>query len=179
MMPKKVMPQKSSSKLLKYFFIAIILHVNTASVIASSQDTILKSNLIVFGEIFFGFSGGRAGGWGLGFEESYQVKNNLFTVRYVGNAKLTNKGFISPFVPIPDIELTAAAEEFSILYGYRKVVDGHSFSVSAGLSRNKYTFYGDDRNNTYQRDYYIGFPIELNYQFFKKEKKRIYIAVFN
>jgi len=169
------MPLKNFNNLLKRFLTTTLLYVSATNLPASSQDSTLKSNPIVFTEAFFGFSGGRAGGWGLGFEQSYQVRNNLFSVRFVGSAKLDFEGFISPFVPIPDIELTATADEFSILYGYRKIVDGNSFSISGGLSRNKYTFYGNNGNNIYKRDYYIGFPFELNYQIFKREKKRIYI----
>lgn len=169
------MPLKKNHQSLKYLLITAFLYVNATVVLAYPQDTTLKSNPIIFTEALFGFSGGRAGGWGLGFEGSYQKKNNLFSVRYVGSAKLNFAGFISPFVPIPDIDLEATAEEFSILYGFRKVVEGNAFSISGGLSRNKYTFYGNDSNNIYERDYYIGFPVEVNYQIFKRKKKRIYI----
>lgn len=155
--------------------IATIILLNSSILKASPPDSTLKSNPIIFAEVFFGFSGGRAGGWSLGAEQSYHIENNLFSVRYVGSAKFNNKGFASPFVPIPIIEGEATSEEFSILYGYRKIIDGDAFSIIGGISRNKYTFYGNYENNTYKRDYYIGFPIELNYQFFKREKKRIYI----
>ncbi|WP_157687514.1 hypothetical protein [Pedobacter psychrophilus] len=145
---------------------------------ASTQDSIIKSNPIVFADLSFGYSGGRAGGIGIGLETSYQFKNNLLSARYIGNSKIDNNGFISPFIPIPDLEARSTAEEFSLLYGYRKIKDGHSFSLSGGLSRNKYTFYGDGGNNPYKRDFYIGFPFEANIQFFNKRKRRIRLYGF-
>lgn len=170
------MPLKKNYHSVKYLSITAILYFNATLVLASTQqDTTLKSNPIVFTEVFFGFSGGRAGGWSLGAEQSYQVKNNIFSVRYVGSLNFNNTRFASPFIPIPIIETEATSEEFSILYGYRKIINGDAFSVSGGLSRNKYTFYGNVENNIYKRDYYLGFPIEINYQFFKREKRRIYI----
>ena len=169
------MTLKNINSLLTYFLITTLLCISSDSVLASSEDSTLKSNPIVYTEMFFGLSGGRAGGLGLGLEVNYQSKNNLFSARYVGNLRLDNTGFTNPFIPIPNIESSSTAEEFSILYGYRKAINGHAFSVSGGLSRNKYTFYGENGNNTYKRDYYLGFPFELNYQFFKREKERLYI----
>ena len=169
------MTLKNINNLITYFIITTLFYVRSDNVLDSSQDTTVKSNPIIYTELFFGLSGGRAGGLGLGFEGNYQSKNNLFSARYVGNVRLDNTGFISPFIPIPNIQTSSTAEEFSILYGYRKAFNGHGFSVSGGLSRNKYTFYGEDGSNNYKRDYYLGIPFELNYQFFNRVKKRIYI----
>jgi len=169
------MPLRNFNNLLKHFLMTTLLYVTATHVLASSQDTTVKSNPIIYTELFVGLSGGRAGGLGFGFEGNYQSKNNLFSARYVGNVRLDNTGFISPFIPIPNIQTSSTTEEFSILYGYRKAINGHALSISGGLSRNKYTFYGDNGNNNYKRDYYLGIPFELNYQFFKREKKRIYI----
>ena len=125
--------------------------------------------------MFGGYAGGAAGGFNVGFEANHQYKKTIFSMRYVGSLKLINQGYSSPFFPFPEYDTKSTAEEFSILYGYRKINNGHSLSFSGGLSRNKFTAYAFNANNKDLRDYYIGFPLEMNIHWFKKEKRRIYI----
>ena len=101
----------------KYLFVIISALTISKSALASTQDTIIKSNPIIFTETFLGLSKGRAGGLGLGVEASYQIKSNLISVRYIGNIKIDDNGGSSAFVYIPSFHTRSTAEEFSILYG--------------------------------------------------------------
>jgi hypothetical protein len=161
-----------ASSFIKYILIILRVFMCFQGVAALKQDTIIKSNPIIFAETFLGLSKGTAGGLGLGLEASYQFKSNLFSARYVGNVKIDNNGIISPVFPLPDLETRSTSEEFSILYGYRKISDGSAYSFSGGLSTNRYIFYLDKPN---QQNFYIGFPFEANFQLFKKEKSRLRI----
>ena len=155
-----------------YLFVIISALTISKSALASTQDTVIKSNPIIFTETFLGLSKGRAGGLGFGVEASYQIKSNLFSIRYTENLKIVNHGIISYVFPFPDLQKRSTAEEFSFLYGYRTISDGAAYSLSGGLSLNKYIVYGD---NIDQRDNYLGFPFEANFQLFKKRKSPLRI----
>lgn len=144
------------------------------------NDSIQKTNPILFGEGYFGIGAGNSFGflWGANF--NFQHKKDLFTFRYVGysgseNNKVRTRtiAHIMIFPSIVNVEKTSG---FSLLYGKRHIKNKTSYSYSIGLGmvsqdRRKYNStineYGNWENNTY-----LGFPFELNYKWFKAKKQR-------
>lgn len=125
-----------------------------------------------------GGSKGKAGGFSGGGELNYQVGRSLFSARVVGNLKLGAKAInLSPFTAIPTIDRKSASEEYSALYGLRVVRNGHSLSVSTGISHNSFTeWHQDESNESFKvSSSYAGVPFELNVKWFKAEKRRFRI----
>ncbi len=138
-----------------------------------AQDTV-KTNPIIFGEGYFGAALAGLSGYYLGANFNYQVKNSLLTFRVSTIPDLDLK-ILSPIIPLPYFVDNGHADEYSLLYGLRKVKNGHSFSFSAGVSYNYRLVSTYDNNNQflYQNQHnYAGLPFELNIKWFKKDKSR-------
>tara|TARA_R110000850_G_scaffold147130_1_gene269307 strand:- start:19650 stop:20270 length:621 start_codon:yes stop_codon:yes gene_type:complete len=132
---------------------------------------------IIFAEILFGGAGKINGNGGLlyGGELNYQYKKNLFSIRYIENSQLESDVlFLSPVTPFPVLKEKNNNKELSVLYGKRWIYEGSSLSVSGGISRNTYSSNLTDENNQRYKitDTYVGFPLEVNFKWFKSKKKR-------
>ncbi|MET4082591.1 hypothetical protein ABIB40_002551 [Pedobacter sp. UYP30] len=127
-------------------------------------DVVAKAkNPIIFGE---GFIGGSFG-FLFGGELNYQVNHSLFTARITGVSVLEIGGFIIPVFYTKEFYYEPA-----LLYGYRYIKNGHSFSVSGGISYNNKLVYSPRESVYSERSEYVGFPFEVNYKLFKNKKTR-------
>lgn len=153
------------------------IYISTFQVFA--QDTvktnsIVKTNPIIFGEVFFGFTVAGISGIQGGYSLNYQIKSNLITVRatQIDDVKLT---VIAPIIPIPILIDQGYANEYAVLYGLRSIKEGHSLSFSLGISQNtRVVKYNDHKRNfLYQTSSsYVGISYEFNIKWFKKNKER-------
>jgi hypothetical protein len=132
----------------------------------STKVSALKSNPIIYWEAFIG----PADGLLLGTALNYQFNKSLITARYSFTTKIDFGGDI--FIFLPSLEIKETYNELALLYGYRYIKDGHSLSVSSGLSYNARKFYST-QSNVYNDTYkYVGFPFEVNFKWFNAVKKR-------
>ena len=150
-----------------------ILNCYAQDVTKSADSIKIKTNPIVFAEIFAGYSNGATRGWTAGGSINYQIKNNLFTFRGLGFAQRRYDGNILFF---PIYTTTDKIEEYALMYGRRSIDDDSSFSYSAGIAIVNYTSL-DEVNSTQNNLKYIsqnliGFPIECNIKWFKSKKER-------
>jgi len=128
---------------------------------------------IIYAELFGGGYGGESGGILWGSEVNYQIKKNLLTLRYT---KINDIGFSNELfavlvpLPVPVTNTNAYADEVSLLYGRRKIINGHSISLSIGPSYNFYSLNNID-NSEKQKVRAFGAAFETNIKWFKKEKK--------
>ena len=122
-----------------------------------------KTNPIVFIEGFITIQQEEVAGFSL----NYQSKNSLFTYRY----SYLEKSRVKYLLAIPVYKKLNQAEEFSLMYGYRKSFDVYSLSFSMGVSYNIFKDYSLPDNNEIEKSEF-GFPIELSIKYFKKEKKQ-------
>ncbi|WP_037348822.1 hypothetical protein [Sediminibacter sp. Hel_I_10] len=160
---------------MKLILLGIILLSNILYCYSQQEkDTIYsKTNPIVYSELFMGFAGGNGIGVVIGGELNYQIKKDLFTVKYGYQSLAELTGTAVGFIGFPAFEKTIDNHEISLLYGQRYIKDGHSFSFSGGISTN----YADVKqpNNTMTTEesiQYFGFPFEANIKWFKKKKRR-------
>lgn len=140
---------------MKIIGITLILLLNSLAVFSQQKsDTIKvkKTNPIIFGELFIGFTKGEIGYISSGLELNYQVKRRLFTFRYGYYEKYKRKLF-----GVPLLLKERAVDEYAFLYGWRGVKKIGSLSLSVGASCNS--------SNR------IGIPFEFNLKFFKNKKK--------
>ena len=144
-----------------------------------AQDSV-KTNPIIFGEGYVGAALAGLSGYYWGANLNYQFKNNLFSFRFSTIPNLDLR-IISPIIPLPYFVDNGHADEYSLLYGLRKIKDGHSFSFSVGVSYNYRLVNAYDYNNQLlsQNKYnYAGLPFEFNVKWFKKDKRRYLIYYF-
>lgn len=141
------------------------------------QDSLKKTNPIIYLEYCFGLPLNQLGVQ-LNLDLNYQVKGNLYTLRFVG-AGYFDVGTValSPINYIPTISDKGGLSEYGVLYGRRFIEDGESFSFSAGLSFNDRTGYTAGINNQqrHYESYYIGLPFEVNWLAFKARKRKYHI----
>lgn len=133
----------------------------------SSAQNVEKENPILYIETFAGGFTGKTKGVLWGADINYQITKNLLTLRY---SQITDVGTtFTSFVPIPQSTTNAYADEIAILYGRRKINNGHSISISIGPSYNIYSL-----NSIYtsekQKVNALGAAFETNIKWFKKEK---------
>ncbi len=143
------------------------------------QDTVktnpvVKTNPIIFGEVFFGFAVAGVSGVHGGFSLNYQIKKSLITLRAteIDDVKLT---VLAPIIPIPILVDQGNLHEYAALYGLRFIKEGKSISFSLGVSQNTRIIKYNDNNNNFQyqtQSSYVGLPFELNVKWFKKNKER-------
>lgn len=131
----------------------------------SAQNNVEK-NPILFIESFLGGYTGETRGLLWGGELNYQIKKNLLSLRYTQ----TNDISVDYQLIFPVSNTNAFANEIALLYGRRKINEGHSLSISLGPSYNIYStnsLYDMER----QRLRAFGAAFETNIKWFKKEKK--------
>ncbi|WP_419803559.1 hypothetical protein [Mucilaginibacter sp.] len=137
-----------------------------------AQDSV-KTNPIIFAELYFG--GAVAGLTGLetGGSLNYQFKNSLLTFR-ASNLSNLDINILAPIIPIPIITNRNYTNELDLLYGLRHIKSGYSVSFSVGVSYNYHVekTYDNSYNLTKKSDSYAGLPFELNFKLFKKNKSR-------
>jgi hypothetical protein len=140
---------------------------------AYAQDS-EKSPPILFAEGYFGSSSGKAPGLTAGVALNYQFHRNLLTARYLANTDLQLGAVGVGIILLPTIRERGNLEEFSFLYGRRWIAEGHSLSLSLGLSYNTYTTkFRDPANNRFiNESFYWGVPFEANVKWFKRSRER-------
>jgi hypothetical protein len=102
------------------------------------------------------------------FSVNYQLKNSLLTFRFLGLGNFDER-FNTAVVPAIENNLF----DPGLLYGYRAIRGGHSFSVSGGLSLDHWVHnvtFQDQHTRT--DSWYMGVPFELNYIWFRAKKRR-------
>jgi hypothetical protein len=142
-----------------------------------SQDSLKKTNPIIYFETCFSLPLNELGVQ-LNLDLNYQVKGNLYTLRFVGAAYFdVGTVALSPVNYFPTISGKGGLEEYGVLYGRRFIEGGQSFSFSAGLSLNDRTGYTAGMNNQqrHYESYYIGIPFEVNWLAFKGRKRKYHI----
>ena len=154
---------------------SIIVSLLLISNTTFSQRT--TTNPIIYAEVSIGGAVGKTPGLFFGEEINYQFKNNLFTVR--ASATLESNVTIVPivFLPFPVFEQKTTSGELALLYGYRTISKGHSYSFSLGVSINDFRQNRLDANNTkfqFQTNY-VGVPYEFNIKWFKRKKEPLTI----
>lgn len=166
---------------MKISFIYYLLIISNYAIYAQNEviiDSISKSNPIIFPEIYFGIGSLENNyGWIVGGNLNYQFyKTDLITARVNFNSgpKASNTLLLSSgLYPLSEYgEIQEEQIEGALLYGKRWINRGVSFSISGGVSY-VYRQYPKEQSNYFIKDTqeFIGFPIELNVKFFKKEKR--------
>ncbi|MBC7652257.1 MAG: hypothetical protein H7101_10960 [Deinococcales bacterium] len=131
------------AKLISYSLILSLLLVCTNTY--SQRD---KTNPIIYFEGFIGGALGKAPGFFIGEAINYQYKNNLFTVKASATFELGATIVPVVFLPIPVVEQETSAGELAVMYGYRTISKGHSYSFSLGVSINEFSQNRVDANNS-------------------------------
>ncbi|MBZ9631913.1 hypothetical protein LB465_14080 [Salegentibacter sp. LM13S] len=141
----------------------IILLISGNNIIAQNDEQKIP---IVYLESFLGGYTGENGGLLWGGVLNYQFSKNLLSLRY---SKI-NDISVSSVVLIPVSNTNAFADEIAVLYGRRKINDGHSLSISLGPS---YTIYASNSLNDLERERIraFGAAFETNIKWFKKQKR--------
>ncbi|WP_431243133.1 hypothetical protein ACQ9BO_26725 [Flavobacterium sp. P21] len=131
-----------------------------------------KTNPIIF---FEGFGGpsvvknlGVSGGVGL----NYQLGESLFTFRYINSAGYRRKNDGAVIIA-PSVYKSEDNVELALMYGRRWVKEHHSYSISAGISRNNLELESRDLDGirTVSTIGFYGFPFEANYKRFYSKKR--------
>lgn len=156
----------------------ILLFLSFISLCCYSQDSIAikheKTNPIVFLENAAGYSWGKTHGWTSISSLNYQVKNDLYTLRYFALENYRWEVFLFP-------TRVETVDEVSLLYGKRFIYDDTSIGFSAGVGYVKHRERHEIEEDSYkwEQNGGIGFPFEFNVKWFKKRKRpfRIYWIV--
>lgn len=157
--------------------IILLLLITFYSINIHSQEKKEDNLPILFGEVLFGGAGRINGNGGIliGGELNYQYKKDLFSLRYIHNSQVQSDVlFLTPVTPFPILREKQINKETGLLYGKRWIYGSSSLSISGGISLNNYLNNLTDENNRNYRttENYVGFPFEVNYKWFKSEKKR-------
>ena len=157
------MKKTHSLKSFVKIFLTIIIVISWDRASAQNND---DKNPILYIESFLGGYTGETGGLLWGGELNYQINKTLLSLRY---SQITDISVRSELI-FPVSNTNAFANEIALLYGRRKINEGHSLSVSLGPSLNIYasnSLNGLER----QRTTAIGAAFETNIKWFKKEKQ--------
>ncbi len=154
------------------FFLVFFLIYNTYS-----QENKNGREPIIFGEIIFGGTNEINGnnGFLIGGEIKYQLKNNLFSFRYLENSQLQSDVlYVFPFIAFPIVKEKKNTREIGILYGKRWGYKSSSISISGGISLNTSLEKIKSQNNVYHKmkDTFLGIPFEFNFKWFQSKKKK-------
>ena len=142
-----------------------------------SQEEMKGDSPIIFGEFLFGGAGRINGNSGImiGGTLNYQYKKALVSLRYMENSQLESDVYLlTPVTPFPILKEKHFNKETALLLGKRWIYNRTSLSISGGVSLNTFTNNLTDENedNFRSREVYAGFPLEVNFKWFKSEKKR-------
>jgi len=150
-------------KILDKVFLIIIIVITGVKASAQNNE---DNNPILYLEPFLGGYTGETGGFLWGGELNYQINKNLLSLRYSQTMDIG----VSYVLFFPVSNTNAFTDEIALLYGRRKINEGHSLSISLGPSFNIYasnSLNGLER----QRTKAIGVAFETNIKWFKKEKR--------
>ncbi len=143
-------------------FLIIIIITGVRATAQNKED----KNPVFYIESFLGPYTGDTGGFLWGGELNYQINKTLLSLRYSLTADIST----SYELIFPISNTNAFANEIALLYGRRKINEGHSLSISLGPSYNIYA-----TNSLYdiqrQRIKAFGAAFETNIKWFKKEKR--------
>lgn len=153
-------------KLCVFFLLVIISSSNAQEKLDTLQ---IKTNPIVFGDVFLGYSNTGKTAATIGVNINYQFKTNLFTFR-TSQTTSVDKIYWFLIIPVPVVSNTTS--EFAALYGKRYVEEGMSYHFSGGISLNVNK---DISESVKVVDNFIGFPFEIGVHWFKSKKKRFRI----
>lgn len=132
-----------------------------------AQDS-LKTNRIIFTDFDFSPFVSDQNYVQASASLNYQVKNGLFTLRFLGLGPFGVR-FNTDFVPA----IKNTLYEQGLLYGFRTISGGHSFSASGGLSYDHWVHNVTFRDQDTRTDsWYVGLPFEVNYTWFRAKKRR-------
>ncbi|MEE9349432.1 MAG: hypothetical protein V3U80_05235 [Flavobacteriaceae bacterium] len=148
----------------------ILLILFFISTVINAQENNTKKNHIIYADLFMGL---QTSGFFSGGSLNYQQKKQLFTLRITESIDLKTAYFFGfPFVNKEDKNI-----EFATLYGYRKLYDNFSFSVSTGISYNSFRIRVPIDNEFYylNKDTYLALPFEFNIKWFKRKKRKFKI----
>jgi len=144
-----------------------------------AQDSLVvavKKQPIVFYDFDVSFGGAESAGWGIGATVNYQfLKKDLLTARLRGFASYASEYvLLAPTIAFPVLRKEESIVDYGILYGKRWISGGFSFSASAGIAAIRYE-YAEQVGEDYfmRKEDLVGIPFELNFKFFKKEKRRL------
>jgi len=141
-----------------------------------ANDSVRKTNPIVFVESTSGFGGSNGGFVGfLGLNLNYQFnRTDLITTRFTALSGGTlGTALISPVTPLPIFIDRQKQYEFAALYGKRWTFSNCSLGVSTGIAHLQSTYFQDIENNFKKFETSsIGIPFEFNIKFFKAQKQR-------
>jgi hypothetical protein len=141
-----------------------------------------KENPILYVDFLLGPSteNGNLGTVYFGGELNYQIKKDLFSIRFIENTDLKT-GWV--FI-IPVFVQRSKNNETALLYGKRFIDDNKSYSFSGGISYNKYTNFNlEFENNTLfvniptnqipaSSETYFAVPFEAEVRWFNSRKER-------
>ncbi len=158
----------------KTFFLMLLFTAN----LSIAQDSLMvaqKKQPIIFGEAYIGAGGAVSAGWNLGATLNYQFfKRDLITARIGAFSSYTSEyALLAPTVAIPFAKRTEKIVDYGLLYGKRWISGGFSFSASAGVATIQHEYLEKIGEDYYAREERLfGVPYELNFKFFKKQKRR-------
>lgn len=131
-----------------------------------------RSNPIIYADLTFGGADGSSDGFMLGMGLNYQRNSHLFTLRWAVLGDLSMDVIDYP----PEPYYTETINDYGVLYGQRFIFGGTSLSVSAGASLyRRQTGVRIQGVTTHDRDAYIGFPFEIDFKLFKRERRPYHI----
>lgn len=170
-------------KLLVIFFVLLISN-SILGQVTEEIESREKSNPIIYLESFGGFSVVQSAGFAGGFELNYQTGKSLFTARYTNAAGYSQRVDDDVIVIISRYDKTEDYKEYAVLYGIRWLRRNHSYSISAGISRNNLElisrdFSGEEFMRFVENKNFYSVPFEANYKWFysKKKSKLVYYAL--
>lgn len=143
----------------------------------SQDSTAVKSNLVLFAEIYGGFGGGTFGGANYGLTGNVQIGKHLFTGRWVRHSQLSAESLYLP-AQDTDVDLKLRITEVAALYGWRFVENATSYSFSLGISGQEYRekLIFDDVPEEFRFSTEFGLAYEVNVKWFKKKRQPYRVA---
>ena len=144
-----------------------------------AQDS-AKTNPIIFGDMVIGGTVAGLHGLLIGVSANYQIKHSFVTIKATHTTD-PEPVILSPVLPLPYFINHEHTDEYGLLYGYRYIKNGFSFSFSAGVSYNDHAVNYYDRYNSLTataNNQYAGIPFEADVRWFKRRKERYRIFYF-
>lgn len=164
---------------LKLLRILFVLFFSNAMLGQQNQDVEKEiQNPIIFIEGFGGPAVVQNIGIAGGAELNYQTGKSLFTFRFtnaVGYDRIDGD-----YIIMPKYYKAQDNKEYALLYGRRWLSRNHSYSISAGISRNNLEMVtiNLEENRFVRYENYYGVPFEANYKwFYSKKKPKLYYYI--
>lgn len=136
----------------------------------AQKENAIKEHPIIFLEGFVGISVISEAGVAGGFEVNYQRKSNLFSFRITEIAGYKKDSLAYLF---PSYTRAKYDNEYALLYGKRWLQNTHSFSLSGGVSYNRFIL--DEMSFSTN---YVGLPLEANIIWYYSKRKKAFRYCF-